>query len=97
MHHGRQEDVLEGQVEGAAAKKGEIEAEIKKRNRGRKMSIVGGSLKLIGPLDVEEGELRGVEGVGKGSKVVPMIGGEEIKAVEGESDAQKMARLERED
>ena len=29
-----------------------------KRSGGRKMSIVGGSLKMIGQLDVEGGELR---------------------------------------
>ena len=59
-------------------KKGELEAEIKKRNVGRKMSIVGGCLKIIGQLDVEGGGLRGAEEVGKGTRVVPIIGGEEI-------------------
>jgi len=45
------------------------------------MSIVGGSLKMIEQLDVEGG----AEGVGKGARVVPVIGGEEIRAAEGES------------
>jgi len=60
---------------------------------GSKMSIAGGSLKFIGQPGVEWGELRGADGVGKGTRVVPMIGGEEIKSAEGES---KDARLERE-
>ena len=40
--------------------------------------------------------MRGTEGVGKGARVVPVIGGEDIKALEGESATLKIARLERE-
>ena len=52
-------------------------------------------MKMIRQLDVEGGELRGAEGI-KGARIVPAIGGEEIKALEGESDGHKIARLERE-
>ena len=93
---GGRKTYLRDKLKWLRAKKGELEAKIKKRNVGRKMSIVGGSLKLIGQLDVEGGELRGAEGVGKGARVVPMTGGEDIKAAEGESLEVKIARLERE-
>jgi len=53
---------LRDKLKALRAKKREIEAEMKKRSGGR-MSIVGGSLKMIEQLDVEGG---GVEGDGGG-------------------------------
>ena len=75
--------------------KGELELQTKKKSGGRKTSIVGGRLKVIGLLD-EEGGLRGAEGVGKDARVVPVIVGDEINATEWESKDAKIARLERE-
>jgi len=91
---GGRKTYLRDKLKALRAKKGEIEADMKKRSGGR-LSIVGGSLKMIRQLDVEGGELRGAEGI-KGARIVPAIGGEEIKALEGESDGHKIARLERE-
>jgi len=68
-------------------RKGEIEQQTKMMSGGRKGSVIGGSLKMIRPQDVEggEGEVRGTEGVrgAKGSKVVPVTGGAGIKGAEG--------------
>ena len=93
---GGRKTYLRDKLKALRAKKGELEAEIKKMSGGRKMSVVGDSLKLIEQLDVEAGELRGAEGVGKSARVVPVVGGEEIRGVEGESLEAKVERLERE-
>jgi len=93
---GGRKTYLRDKLKALRARKGELEQQTKKMSGGRASIIVGGSLKMIAKLDVEGGELRGAEGVGKGPRVVPVIGGEEIKAAEGMNRDELIATLLRE-
>jgi len=59
---GGRKTYLRDKLKALRAKKGELEAETKKMSGGRGSIIVGGSLKMIGQLDVEGGEVRGRQG-----------------------------------